>query len=83
MRNRLDTKVEMNNNHNKRKNESKKKNRVIEELRKHKRVIIMFALLCVIIYIFCIVAKLIKIQQILFGRAGTNLSRRNCQWLYN
>lgn len=60
MRNRLDTKVEMNNNHNKRKNESKKKNRVIEELRKHKRVIIMFALLCVIIYIFCIVAKLIK-----------------------
>lgn len=60
MRNRLDTKVEMNNNHNKRKNEFKKKNRVIEELRKHKRVIIMFALLCVIIYIFCIVAKLIK-----------------------
>ena len=60
MRNRLDTKVEMNNNHNKRENESKNKNRVIEELRKHKRVIIMFALLCVIIYIFCIVAKLIK-----------------------
>ena len=60
MRNRLDTKVEMNNNHNKRENESKNKNRVIEELRKYKRVIIMFALLCVIIYIFCIVAKLIK-----------------------
>ena len=60
MRNRLDTKVEMNNNHNKRENESKNKNRVIEELRKHKRVIIMFVLLCVIIYIFCIVAKLIK-----------------------
>lgn len=60
MKNRLDTKVEMNNNHNKRENESKNKNRVIEELRKHKRVIIMFALLCVIIYIFCIVAKLIK-----------------------
>jgi len=60
VRNRLDTKVEMNNNHNKRENESKNKNRVIEELRKHKRVIIMFVLLCVIIYIFCIVAKLIK-----------------------
>ena len=60
MRNRLDTKVEMNNNHNKRENESKNKNRVIEELRKHKRVIIMFVLLCVIIYSFCIVAKLIK-----------------------
>ncbi len=60
MRNRLDTKVEINNNHNKRKNESKKKNRVIEELKKHKRVIIMFVLLCVIIYVFCIVVKLIK-----------------------
>lgn len=60
MEDRLNTKARKNNNHNKRNSEIKSKNKIVQVLKKHKKVLIMLALLCVIIYVFCIVARLVK-----------------------
>ena len=60
MEDRLSTKAGKSNNHNKRNSEMKSKNKIVQALKKHKKVLIVLALLCVIIYVFCIVIRLVK-----------------------